>query len=126
MSSMAPEPFAVSNSLMALRAGASRSLESWLLVSVSVRSGRSSPRPAIGQLIQQGRLTLTSTIEQVLPDYPNEQARAATVQQLLDHRAGVADFFGSDFSNLDPPTADQAGAAIAGRLSSSRGASVGR
>jgi hypothetical protein len=29
-------------------------------------------------------------------------------------------------SNLDPPTADQAGAAIAGRLSSSRGVSVGR
>jgi len=54
-------------------------------------------KTAIGQLISQGKLALGDTIGKLLPDYPNAQARAATVEQLLTHRAGVADFFGPAF-----------------------------
>jgi CubicO group peptidase (beta-lactamase class C family) len=54
-------------------------------------------KTAIGQLVSQGRLALSDTIGQLLPAYPNTQARAATVEQLLTHRAGVADFFGPAF-----------------------------
>ena len=52
---------------------------------------------AIAQLIAAGRLKATDTIGSLLPDYPNVDARAATVQQLLDHRGGIADFFGPTF-----------------------------
>ena len=53
---------------------------------------------AIAQLLAQGKIGLTDTIGTLLPDYPNEQARAATVDQLLHHQAGIADFFGPDFA----------------------------
>jgi D-alanyl-D-alanine carboxypeptidase len=55
-------------------------------------------KTAIGQLVAQGRLALTDTIGRWLPDYPNERARAATIDQLLTHRAGIADFFGPEFA----------------------------
>lgn len=54
----------------------------------------------IEQLIANQKLTLTDTIGALLPDYPNEQARKATIQQLLDHRGGIADFFGPAFDKL--------------------------
>jgi D-alanyl-D-alanine carboxypeptidase len=54
-------------------------------------------KTAIGQLIAQGKLALTDTIGSVLPDYPNAEARPATVEQLLTHQAGIADFFGPAF-----------------------------
>ena len=53
---------------------------------------------AIGQLVSQGRLSLSDTIGTLLPDYPNADARVATVEQLLTHRAGIADFFGAAFA----------------------------
>lgn len=52
---------------------------------------------AIGQLIQQGRLSPDDTIGELIPDYPNAQSRSATVDQLLHHRAGIADIFGPAF-----------------------------
>lgn len=53
---------------------------------------------AIQQLIARGKLSLTDTVGKLLPDYPQETTRAATVDQLLHHAAGVADFFGEEFS----------------------------
>ena len=55
-------------------------------------------KAAIQQLIARGKLSLTDTVGKLLPDYPQETTRAATVDQLLRHTAGVADFFGEEFS----------------------------
>ncbi len=52
---------------------------------------------AVAQLVTQGKLALTDSLARLLPDYPNKEALGATVTQLLDHRAGIADFFGPDF-----------------------------
>jgi CubicO group peptidase (beta-lactamase class C family) len=52
---------------------------------------------AIGQLVAAGRLAMTDTVGALLPDYPASPARAATVEQLLEHRGGIADFFGPAF-----------------------------
>jgi D-alanyl-D-alanine carboxypeptidase len=60
--------------------------------------GKSFTRTAIAQLIGQNKLALTDTVGKLLPDYPNEQTRAATVEQLLTMRGGVADFFGPAFN----------------------------
>ena len=54
-------------------------------------------RVAIGQLMAAGKIALSDTIGKLLPDYPNEKARQATVEQLMTHQAGVADFFGPAF-----------------------------
>ena len=54
---------------------------------------------AIRQLIQAGKLSPTDTIGKFFPDYPQAVTRAATVEQLLGHRAGVADFFGPQFNS---------------------------
>jgi D-alanyl-D-alanine carboxypeptidase len=54
-------------------------------------------KTAIGQLVAARALALTDTIGHLLPDYPNAEARAATVDQLLNHQAGIADFFGPAF-----------------------------
>ncbi|WP_068877743.1 MULTISPECIES: serine hydrolase [unclassified Phenylobacterium] len=49
---------------------------------------------AIGQLIDQGRLTLDTRLIDVLPDYPNpEAARKTTIRHLLSHRAGLGMLF---------------------------------
>jgi len=55
-------------------------------------------RTAIGQLVAQGKLALTDTIRARLPDYPNADAKPATISQLLQHTAGIADFFGARFA----------------------------
>jgi CubicO group peptidase (beta-lactamase class C family) len=55
-------------------------------------------RLAIGQLIAGSRLKLTDTLGSVLPDYPNAEARGATIEQLLTHQGGIADFFGPRFA----------------------------
>jgi len=55
-------------------------------------------KTAIQQLIGRGKLSLNDTVGELLPDYPQEITRAATVEQLLGHSAGVSDFFGEEFS----------------------------
>ncbi len=60
--------------------------------------GKAFTKLAIGQLVQQGKLALSDTIGSRLPDYPNAQSRAATIDQLLHHTAGIADFFGARFN----------------------------
>ena len=52
---------------------------------------------AIGQLMAQGKIALTDTIGRIFPGYPNRDAHAATVDQLLNHTAGIANIFGPAF-----------------------------
>ncbi len=54
---------------------------------------------AIAQLIAAGRVSPDDTVGELLPNYPNAVTRTATVAQLIDHRAGVADIFGPAFRN---------------------------
>lgn len=53
---------------------------------------------AVLQLMSAGKLKATDTIGRWLPDYPNAQARKATVAQLLAMRSGIGDFFGPEFA----------------------------
>jgi CubicO group peptidase (beta-lactamase class C family) len=63
--------------------------------------GKFFTKVAIGQLIEKGKLNLTSTIGEILPDYPNPDGRVATVDQLLNHSAGIANFFSPEFAVAD-------------------------
>jgi CubicO group peptidase (beta-lactamase class C family) len=49
---------------------------------------------AVLQLVQQGKLRLTDTLERVLPAYPNhERSSRITIAQLLQHSAGMGDMW---------------------------------
>jgi CubicO group peptidase (beta-lactamase class C family) len=52
---------------------------------------------AIDQLAARGSLSYTDTLGKFYPDYPQVLSRTATVQQLLSHTAGLADFFSPEF-----------------------------
>ncbi len=52
---------------------------------------------AIGQLAAAGKLSLNDTIRKHLPDYPSPVADKITIEQLLEHRSGLGDFFGPKF-----------------------------
>ena len=56
---------------------------------------------AIRQLAAEGKLALSDTIGKLLPDYAQAVTRTATVEQLLNFQAGVADFFGPQFSEAN-------------------------
>ena len=53
---------------------------------------------AIRQLVAAGKLSMTDTLGKFFPDYPQAVSRAATVEQLLTMRGGLADFFGEAFT----------------------------
>jgi CubicO group peptidase (beta-lactamase class C family) len=53
---------------------------------------------AIQQLAEGGKLSLDSTIDRYLPDYPKDKGSKITVRQLLDHRGGVPDVFGERYA----------------------------
>jgi D-alanyl-D-alanine carboxypeptidase len=55
--------------------------------------GKKLTQTAIAQLLAQGKLRLDSTLGELLPDYPNRDAHPATVEQLVEHRAGIRDMF---------------------------------
>lgn len=57
---------------------------------------------AVSELKAAGRLKGDDTIGALIPDYPNPQARAATIDQLLNHRGGISDFFGPEFVAMSP------------------------
>jgi CubicO group peptidase (beta-lactamase class C family) len=55
-------------------------------------------KTVIARLCQEGKLRLDERLIDVLPNYPNaEVARQVTIGQLVDHKAGFGDFFGSTF-----------------------------
>lgn len=60
--------------------------------------GKAFTHVAIAQLIQSGRLSAETTVGEIIPDYPQAATRAATIDQLLMHRGGVADFIGPGFA----------------------------
>jgi D-alanyl-D-alanine carboxypeptidase len=63
--------------------------------------GKAFTKTAIGQLVADGKLKMTDTLGALLPDYPNAEAKPATIDQLLSFRVGIADFFGDDFAKAD-------------------------
>lgn len=53
---------------------------------------------AIGQLVQEGKLSFDDTLGKILPEYPNPDARKkVTVRHLLNMTSGIGDFFGPEF-----------------------------
>jgi CubicO group peptidase (beta-lactamase class C family) len=55
-------------------------------------------RLGILQLMLAGQLSLDDTVGRHLPDYPNEDVRErVTLQQLIDHTAGLGDYFDDDW-----------------------------
>jgi CubicO group peptidase (beta-lactamase class C family) len=56
-------------------------------------------RVAIEQLVRDGKLAYSDTLGKFFPEYPQEMSRAATVEQLLNHTGGLADFFGPLFTS---------------------------
>ncbi|WP_296596295.1 serine hydrolase [Phenylobacterium sp.] len=57
-------------------------------------AGKSFTAVAIGQLMEQGKLSLDTRVIDVLPDYPNpEAARKTTIRHLLSHQAGLGMLF---------------------------------
>ncbi len=53
---------------------------------------------AVLQLAQQGKLSLDDKLIKEFPDYPNKAvAEKVTIRQLLNHTAGLSDFFGKEF-----------------------------
>lgn len=57
-------------------------------------------RIAIGQLYEQGKLSLDDRVGKFLPDYPNAAvAEKVTIEQLLTMQSGMGDIFGEKFDN---------------------------
>ena len=53
---------------------------------------------SIMQLQERGLLQLDNTIGEILPNYPNKDAREKiTIKQLLSHTSGLGDFFSKEF-----------------------------
>jgi len=56
---------------------------------------------AIAQLIQKGKLSFDTRLGEILPDYPNKDAREkVTVRHLLNMTSGIGDFFNERFDAL--------------------------
>jgi CubicO group peptidase (beta-lactamase class C family) len=55
---------------------------------------------AIGQLVEQGTLSLDQPAGAYLPDLPAEIAGTVTIHHLLTHTSGLGDFFGPEFERV--------------------------
>jgi CubicO group peptidase (beta-lactamase class C family) len=57
-------------------------------------------RVAIGQLVQQGKISFDDKLGKYLPDYPNrDAAEKVTVRHLITMKSGIGDFFGEKFDS---------------------------
>lgn len=55
-------------------------------------------RIAIGQLVQQGKISFDDKLGKFLPDYPNKDAaEKVTIRHLITMKSGIGDFFGAKF-----------------------------
>ncbi len=52
---------------------------------------------SIMQLKEKDQISLEQTIGDILTDYPNEEAKKVTVEQLLSHTSGIGDYFGPEY-----------------------------
>jgi CubicO group peptidase (beta-lactamase class C family)/predicted aspartyl protease len=57
---------------------------------------------AIAQLAAAGKLSTTDTVRKHIPDYPSAVADKITIQQLVDHRAGLGPLFGPEYEKAPP------------------------
>ncbi|HEX3437513.1 MAG TPA: serine hydrolase domain-containing protein [Pseudacidobacterium sp.] len=53
---------------------------------------------AVLELVEAGRIRLDDPISKYLPDYPNKDVAAVTIQQLLTHTGGTGDIFTPEYS----------------------------
>jgi CubicO group peptidase (beta-lactamase class C family) len=58
-------------------------------------------KTAIAQLAEQGKLSLDDPLTRWLPDWPGASASKITVAMLVEHRAGIGDFFNSRYDAAD-------------------------
>jgi D-alanyl-D-alanine carboxypeptidase len=58
-------------------------------------------KTAIAQLAEQGKLTLDDPLTRWLPDWPGPSAAKITIGMLVDHRAGIGDFFNARYDAAD-------------------------
>ena len=49
------------------------------------------------QLIQAGKIALDAPISKYLPDYPNKEVAAVTIEQLLTHTGGTGNIFSPEY-----------------------------
>jgi CubicO group peptidase (beta-lactamase class C family) len=63
--------------------------------------GKKFTHVAVAKLIQDGKLKPETRLGDVIPDYPHAVSRTATVDQLLNMKGGIADFFGEGFEKAD-------------------------
>src|ERR1043165_4595665 len=54
------------------------------------------------QLAEAGKRQLSDTVRKHLPDYPSPVADKITIQQLVEFRSGLGDFFGPEFMAAPP------------------------
>ncbi|MEO5762686.1 MAG: serine hydrolase domain-containing protein [Vicinamibacteria bacterium] len=55
-------------------------------------------RLAVAQLVESGKLSFDDKLGRLLPDFPNaDSAAKITVNQLLEMKSGIGDFFGREF-----------------------------
>ena len=59
-------------------------------------------KTAVAQLAEAGKLSLDDTVRKHLPDYPSPVADRITIQQLINHRSGLGDFFGDRYQAAPP------------------------
>ncbi|HEX6465410.1 MAG TPA: serine hydrolase domain-containing protein, partial [Vicinamibacterales bacterium] len=62
--------------------------------------GKAFTRTAVAQLIAGGKVKESDTIGALLRDYPNADAKPATIHQLLHFQVGIADFFSPAFAQM--------------------------
>ncbi len=63
--------------------------------------GKKFTHVAVAKLIQDGKLKPMTRLGDIIPDFPNAVSHAATVDQLLNMKGGIADFFGPAFEKAD-------------------------
>ena len=62
---------------------------------------KSFTRSLIAKLAEQGKLSPDDKLSKYLPDFPRDKGDRITIQQLLDMKSGLGDFFGRSYVEMD-------------------------